>query len=208
MAGALSGNGYRFYGFGMQFEEVELGPKMQACSERERRFVWFYFQNAAEGRINATDAARQAGYADNGGGSVRVKGHQLMHRDRVLAAIEEVGRKAFRGLLIPTIMAAKNVVENPKHADHANMVKSLLSRLGLGEKSGVEVNVGGEITVNHTDEALLQLRTLRELGVPREKLVEIFGFSGLPRYEKMLQIEDSRRGPAIELEAVNEKGAA
>ncbi len=182
----------------MDFSEIELGPKMQACSERERKFVWFYITN--EGKPNAAQAARDAGYADPGGdnATIRVRGHQLMHRDRVLAALEEVGRKAFRGLLGPAVKAAASLIEDPKHFNHSQAVFTTLARLGLGEKSTVDVNVSGEVTVNHTDQALNDLRTLLGLGVAREKLVEIFGFSGLSRYEKMLAEEDARRPKVIE----------
>jgi hypothetical protein len=32
-----------------------------------------------------------------------VRAHALMHRERVIEAIEEVGRKAFRALLVPAM---------------------------------------------------------------------------------------------------------
>jgi len=170
---------------------------MAACSERERKFVWFY---VTDNDGNASEAARKAGYADPGpdSGSIRVQASVLMHRERVLAAIEEVGRKAFRGQLMPAIRANGLMIENPKHPDHAKIVQSTLSRLGQGERSGLDVNISGEITVNHTDAALNDLRALLALQVPREKLVEIFGFSGLSRYEKMLAESDAKAGRLIE----------
>lgn len=185
----------------MDFAQIEFGPKMQACSAIERKFVWFYITDVAEGcKPNASEAARKAGYSDPGGdsASIRVQAHALMHRERVLAAIEEVGKKAFRGLFIPAIMAQKALLENEKHPDHAKVVQSTLSRLGLTERTGVDVNVTGEVHHNHTDAALNDLRALRELQVPREKLVEIFGFSGLSRYEKMLAETDARAPKMIE----------
>jgi hypothetical protein len=167
----------------MDFEKIELGPKMQACSALERKFVWFYITN--EGLPNGAQAARDAGYSDSGEGA-KVRASELMHRDRVIAALEEVGKKAFRGLLGPAVKATAAMINDPKHPDHAKTVSSTLARLGLTERTGVDVNVSGEITHNHTDTALENLRALLELQVPREKLVEIFGFSGLSRYEKML----------------------
>jgi hypothetical protein len=180
----------------MDFSEMELGPKMQACDERERKFVWFYIIN---GDGNASQAARDAGYADAGpdSASIRVRAHSLLHRDRVLAALEEVGRKSFRGLLAPAVLAQARMIANEKHPDHAKVVQSTLSRLGLGERTGVDVNVSGEVTINQTDAALEDLRILVGAGVPREKLIETFGFSGLSRYEKMLQEQDSKRLPAL-----------
>jgi hypothetical protein len=167
----------------MDFSEIELGPKMQALPERERKFVWFYVTN--EGPPNGAQAARDAGYSDVKE-ACKVRASGLLHRERILLALEEVGKKAFRGLLGPAVKAAAQLIQNEKHADHSKAVFTTLARLGLGEKSSVDVNVSGDVTVNHTDSALNDLRTLLGLGVAREKLVEIFGFSGLDRYEKML----------------------
>ena len=175
---------------------------MQACSEMERKFVWFYVTNNDD---NATQAARDAGYSDPGphSAAIRVQAHALLHRDRVIDAIEEVGRKAFRSLLIPSIRATRALIEKPTHPDHAGTVHKTLSRLGYVERTGVDVNVSGEVSVNHTDTALNDLRALMELQVPREKLIEVFGFSGLSRYEKMLAEQDARRPKLIEGEVVD-----
>jgi hypothetical protein len=85
-----------------------------------------------------------------------------------------------------TIGAAKRLLLNTDHPDHQKTVVSLLSRLGYGEKASVDVNVSGEVVVNHTDAAVEDLQRLKSLGVPREQLLETFGYSGLDRYEKLL----------------------
>jgi hypothetical protein len=36
------------------------------------------------------------------------------------------------------------------------------------------------------------LRKLKALGVPREKLEEELGYSDLPRYERLLELEDAK----------------
>jgi phage terminase small subunit len=174
--------------------DIEMGPKMQACAPQERLFVWFV---AVEG-FDATNAARKAGYVDNDNGAIRVRGHALMHRERVIEALEEVGRKSFRSLLPTAIAANRKLLENDKHPDHHKAVQSTLSRLGLSERTAVDVTMGGEVTVNHTDAAVNDLRTLLALQVPREKLIELFGFSGLERYEKMLADADRRVPKVIE----------
>ncbi len=170
---------------------------MQALSERERKFVWFYITN--EGPPNGAQAARDAGYSDVAE-AAKVRAHYLLQRERVILALEEVGKKAFRGLLGPAVKATAAMINNPLHPDHAKTVSSTLARLGLVEKSGIDVSVSGELTVNHTDAALNDLRALMGLGVARDKLVEIFGFSGLSRYEKMLAEVDGKRlpGPVID----------
>jgi hypothetical protein len=181
----------------MDISKIELGPRMSACSEMERRFVIAYVTNN-DG--NATQAARDAGYSDLGpeSAAIRVRAFEVIHRERVILALEEVGKKVFRSLLVPAIRATKLLIENEKHPDHAKVVSSTLARLGLTERTGLDVNVSGELTINHTDSALADLRALLELQVPEAKLVEIFGFSGLSRYRKMLAETDARAPKMIE----------
>lgn len=173
----------------------DLGPKMLACSERERLFVWAFLE---QGCCDAADAARKAGCSDPGpqSSAIRVRGHELRHRQRVIDAMREVGQAYFGGLLLPAVLAAEDMITNPRHPDHATMVKSVLSANGFGDRSRLDVTHSGEITVNHTDQALDDLRRYLDLEVPRAKLLEIFGFSGLDRYEKMLA-ERERRAPKI-----------
>jgi hypothetical protein len=173
--------------------DIEYGPKMLACSERERQFVINYLSNGG----NAAQAARDSGVPDKGGIYAKVEAFRIMHRERVLDALEEVGRKEFRGLLMPAIIAMRALLERPDHPDHARTAQTVLSRLGFAERTGVDVKVSGEVQLNHTDAAVEQLRILRDMGVPREKLVETFGFSGLSRYERMLEEMDRRSGPAL-----------
>lgn len=171
---------------------------MSALPERERKFVWFYLTN--DGAPNGAQAARDAGYSDASDGA-KVRAHALLHRERVILALEEVGRKAFRGLLGPAIKATAAMIADPKHSDHAKTVSSTLARLGLTERTGVDINLTGELTLNHTDQALNDLRTLLSLGVGEEKLVEVFGFSGLSRYRKMLAEQEARSSKVIEHQA-------
>jgi len=177
--------------------DMDFGPAMQACSDRERKFVWHYLLLGGKGEGAGAEAARRAGYSDTAE-AAKVRAHYLMHRERVITAMDEVGRTAFRGLLIPAIAAQRALIENKDHPDHAKAVGSTLSRLGLTERTGVDVNVTGQVTVSHTDAALADLRALLALAVPREKLVEVFGHSGLQRYERMLAVADQRAGPVIE----------
>lgn len=159
---------------------IEIGPKLAACSERERVFAFALGSGIAP---TAAEAARLAGYADS---PARQSAYQIVHKQRVVEAIEEVARTQFRNLLPHVIRAAAKIVEDPKHKGHVPLIISLLSKLGYGERTAVDVNVSGEVIVNHTDAALEDLRRLKALGVPREQLIETFGHSGLPRYEAML----------------------
>jgi len=182
---------------------VELGPKMLACSERERLFVWAFLQS---GGRNATGAAREAGYSDSGNGAIRRRGHLLVHRQRVREALREVGHQHFQGLFIKAVAAVEDMLDKPDHPEHVKTAFSVLSRLGLVERTGVDLNVSGEVNVNHTDQAVEDLRMMLSMGASREKLIEAFGYSGLPRLEKMLAEVDRRRAisnaPMIDGEVV------
>jgi hypothetical protein len=164
---------------------LDMGPCLQACSERERIFAFAVGSGIAD---NNSQAARLAGYAEPASQSA----FQVAHKERVVAAIEEVARSTFRALVPRVIRAAQKVIDDPKHKHHVPLILSLLSKMGYAERTAVDVNVSGAVTVNHTDRAVEDLRQLKELGVPREKLVELFGFSGLPRYEAMLAERDGR----------------
>ncbi len=181
-----------------------FGPKMLALRDRERRFVWAFLMNAmTDGQENGAQAARDAGYSDVKEGA-KVRAHGLLHRGDVLDAMNEVAGRELRGLAIPAVVALGKLVSSAKHPDHRKSIEMVLNRVGHGERSAIDINVSGEITVNHTDEAIEQLRQLRELGVPRVKLEEVFGFSGLARYEKMLAEVERKRigGKVIDGEAV------
>jgi len=173
-------------------DEMDLGPRMQVLDGREQKFVVEYLRNGG----NGADAARLAGYSNASDGA-KVRAHALLSRVKILDALDEHGRKAFRGLLAPTLAAAKAILNNPSHPDHGKMVNSLLSRLGYGEKTAVDVHVTGEIELNHTDAALRDLEIMQALGIPEERLIETFGWSGLGRYRKMLAEKDSKRDPKL-----------
>ncbi len=176
---------------------LEIGPKLAACNDRERIFAYAYATGIAE---TAAAAARLAGYSDPGphSNSLRSRAHQTLHKPHVMEAIEEIARKEFRAMIPHVISAARKIVQDPKHPDQAKLVSSLLSRLGYGEKASVDVNVSGEVVLNHTDAAVEDLRRLKAIGVPREKLIEFFGFSGLDMYEQMLAERDARVPKVIE----------
>jgi hypothetical protein len=174
----------------MDLSQIDVGPRLAKCSEREKKFVLAYLVHG-----NGTAAAREAGYSD-ASGACRVRAFELLHKEYILDAIDEVGRREFRGLLVPAIIAMRKLVDRPDHPHHAQVLGSLLSRLGFSERATVDVNVSGSVEVkNHTDQALEDLRQMQQLGIPEEKLEQIFGHSGLGRYRKMLQELDGKRSP-------------
>lgn len=155
--------------------------------ERWRKFAWAYVFGGAEGAA----AARFAGYSDVGEGC-KVRASGLLQRDDIQDAIKALTGKYLFSLAPKAVLRLGQILDNPKHGKHTKAIEMVLDRTGYEAKTGVEVNVSGSVTVNHTDEALADLRRLRDMGVPREKLLETFGFSGLSRYEKMLAEQDGK----------------
>jgi hypothetical protein len=119
--------------------EDELGPCMKACSDMERRFVMAFVE---QGCRDATGAARRAGFSDPGkqSAAIRVRGYELRRRPRVVAAMRELAHTHFDGLVLPAVVAAGNIIANPRHPDHAKMINAVLSAHGLGPQQHIKVD--------------------------------------------------------------------
>lgn len=164
--------------------------------DRWRRFVWNYVFNGAQGAA----AARAAGYPDSSE-AAKVRACELLQRNEIVEAIDSLTAKYLFTLAPKAVLRLAELLDNPKHPKHDKAIAMALGAAGHGEKSTVEHKFSGSVTLNHTDAALEDLRRLLALGVSREKLLETFGHSGLPRYEKMLLEADKRAGKVIEHEA-------
>ena len=163
---------------------------MLACAELEREFVWHYLLCCSEGEPDPALAAQRAGFS-----SPIVQAHELIHRERVREAMKEVAQREFAGLIIPAVFAARRIIHNDKHPEHGAQLRATLSAFGLGERSTLDVNVA--VTLSHTDAAIEDLRRLRALNVPRDELIKVFGYSGLERYERMLDELERRAAPKL-----------
>lgn len=154
--------------------------------DRHRKFVWAYMMGGANGQ----DSARWAGFSDVGAGSAKVRASVLLLRDDIQAAMRELGQRYLFNLMPKALTTLKGLLESQNPMDRGKAVERVLNRVkGFAEQNKIEMEVKGEITVNHTTAALEDLRSLLALGVSREKLIETFGASGLARYESMLAIE-------------------
>ena len=120
----------------------DFGPKMKSLSERERKFCWAYLTLAMAngGHVNGADAAREAGYSDIAGGA-RVRAHELMQRERVIEALDELGQRELRGLVVPAMMALRRLLDSPLHVDHPKAIMAVLNRTGYSEKTEHSVNI-------------------------------------------------------------------
>ena len=185
----------------MDQREIPLPPALadmpeafQAIrDERRRRFAWNYVFNGA----NGSAAACAAGYSDSSG-AAKVTAHHLLQRDDVQAAIAALTTRYLFSLAPKAVLRLEELLDNPKHPKHDKAIDMALSRSGHGDRSQVDVNVSGSVTLNHTDSAFEDLKRMVALGTPRDRLVEAFGLSGLIRYEKMLADTVSRETRTIE----------
>jgi hypothetical protein len=165
---------------------------------RRRVFAWCYVFGGANGAA----AARAAGYSDHLD-ACKVRAHGLLQRDDVQEAIKALCSRYLFSLAPKAILRLEELLDNPKHPKHDKAIEMALSRSGHGERSTVDVNVSGSVTVNHTDQALNDLKMLKDMGASREMLVETFGYSGLERYERMLADRSRLAAPVIDGEVVD-----
>lgn len=174
----------------------DLPASVQALrKDRERAFVWFYMMNGADG----AKAARLAGFSDVKGGA-RVRAFELLHRSDIQDALKDLCQKYLFSLAPRAMVKLSSLLDSENERVALKATDMVLARTGFAERTALDVNVGGSVTVNHKDAAVEDLRRLKALGVPRAELERTFGFSGLTRYEKMLEIEDKRAAEPIDAE--------
>jgi hypothetical protein len=167
-------------------------------SDRHRAFVLALYQ-VPPGYGAHVKAAKLAGFgtSTSSAKSWSVIATRLAHDEKILAALHEEDQKRIRASAPRAIRALQSVIENPEHRDH---VRGVAMVLDPAEQRHV---VEHHHVIDHDAEAIAQLRMLKSLEVAREKLVEVFGFTGLSRYEQMLAREDGKKAPpAIEGTAV------
>jgi hypothetical protein len=171
---------------------TEWGPAMAALkSDRHRAFVLALYQ-IPPGYGAHVKAAKLAGFgtSTSSAKSWSVIASMLAHDTKILAALFEEDQKRIRASAPRAIRALQGLIEDPGHKDHARGIGMVLDRVHPAETRHF-VDVQHHV-VDHSAEAVAQLRMLKSLDVPQAKLEEVFGFSGLARYEKMLAETDAR----------------
>jgi phage terminase small subunit len=182
-------------------DDSQLGPAMQACTLQQRKFVLALFeQKPGYGALAA--AARAAEYGNRDGTSTAKAmaniAQRLVNNPNVVAAIAETAKKQLRSDAPAAVQTVREVMNDPMHKDRLKAASMILQRI-----DPVETKHSVEVThkIDHDAEAVAQLRMLKSLNVAREKLEEMFGFTGLSRYEQMLALEDAKQaGPVVDAE--------
>jgi hypothetical protein len=187
-----------------QVDGAAWGPCMAALvSDRHRAFVLALYQ-IPPGYGAHVKAAKLAGFGTSTSSAKAwsVIASRLAHDEKILAAIHEEDQRRIRASAPRARRAPTNLIENPDAKDHVRGIAMVLDRVHPAEQRHV-VDVHHHI--DHDAEAVAQLRMLKSLDVAREKLIEIFGFTGLPRYEQLLAAEDASGRPLIEGTAIEIK---
>jgi hypothetical protein len=175
-------------------EGTEWGPCMKALpSDRHRAFVIALYQ-IPHGHGAHVAAAKLAGFGTSTSSiqSWSVIASKLAHDEKILAALHEEDQKRIRASAPRAIRALQHLIEDPSAKDHVRGIGMVLDRVHPAETRHV---VDVHHHVDHDAEAVAQLRMLKGLNVARAKLEEVFGFSGLSRYERLLDFEDAKKRP-------------
>jgi hypothetical protein len=178
----------------------QLGEAMRALPNEKWRGLVYHLVTQKPGHGALTRAARAAGFGKNSTPANLAKLAWHMSRDeRLIAAVAEQSKKVIRLGHPEAVAAVLKLVRNPKHRDHMRAVDAVLSRADPIEshsRHNIEVL---HRTIDPDREALEELRALRELGTPREKLLALFGHNGLDRIEALEAADTSCRADAAKV---------
>lgn len=181
-----------------------MSPELRALPNDMWRTFCHALVTGPGGHGKYAAAARAAGFGKDSKPSTLGKiAWQLAHDDRMIAAIAAESRRYLRAGHAQAVNALYTIAENSKHKDQMRAIAEILSRTD-------PVVTKQDISVTHKigdsdQEALEELRALRQIGATREKLVELFGGNGLARLERLEQADLARRADqakVIEHEAV------
>lgn len=178
--------------------EGELSAVEAACSPMERRFVYWLF-NLPPKHGYQVKAARLAGYGKNSTPHVVNSLTQvLLSKQCVVDLMAEVTKKIIRSEAPLAIQAVREMIADVEHRDRLKAANVVLERIEPTMQR-IEHHVKHEI-IDRDAEAVAYLRKLKGLNVSREKMEQELGYSDLPRYERLLELEDAKKAPVIDAE--------
>jgi hypothetical protein len=184
-----------------QIAELEgpLSAVEAACSPKERRFVYWLLNLPPKTGFRVR-AARLAGFGKDSTPHVLNSITQvLLRRQCVVDLIVEVTRKQIRSSAPEALAAVREIIADPEHRDRLRAAQTILERIEPTMQR-IDVSVKHEV-IDRDGEAVAYLRKLKELNVSRAKLEEELGYSDLPRYERLLELEDAKRAAAPVIDA-------
>jgi hypothetical protein len=171
-------------------DDLAMSPELAALTTKQRAFVECLFAGDGSGRLLAKSAAaRAAGYSGDPH-QLNSMAQKLLKDPRIQAAMRAETQRRIRNLGPEALKALTEIMHTPGHKDQLKSVNIVLERLDP-VATKIDAHVTHEI-VDHRKDALVQLRALKTLGVARERLEELFGYTGLGILEKQLAAEDAK----------------
>lgn len=154
--------------------ESALGPAMRNLpTDRQRLFVIAMLET---GGRNISDAARLAGYTDNGKGPIRVLASRLAHDEKILAAMSEESTRRLMSGQILAVSTVLSIMDNgaAKDSDRLKAAEMLMNRTGMHATS--EHKVTTTDTSRTDDEVMERIKFLaKNLGLDPQKLAREHG---------------------------------
>jgi hypothetical protein len=178
----------------------QLSLEMKALPNDEWRTFVHELVVGPPGHGRLARAARIAGFGkDSTPENVAKIAWRMSQDDRTIAAVTAESRKYFRGLHPEALSAYANLLRDPEAKDHGRAVMRALDSIDpIVSKQDISVT---HRVIDPDQEALEELRALRQIGATREKLIELFGGNGLARLERLEVAEFARR--ASEAKIIN-----
>jgi phage terminase small subunit len=145
-------------------------------------------------------AARLAGYSASTAHNMSSLTQDLLKRPRVIALIAEMVPKRIHAMAPNALEAYEEILGDRQHKDRHKIATAVLERIAP-TVTRHDINVRHEI-IDRDKDMVAYLRKLLALGVSRSKLEEELGYSDLPRYERLLALEDASKsaGPVIDVD--------
>jgi hypothetical protein len=170
----------------------QLSAEMRALPNEEWRRMALELVTGPPGHGRYSRALRAAGLAKGSTPTNQAKlAWKISHDDRMIAAVASESRRLLRGAHPEAVNALLEMIRDPEHRAHHNAVLAVIDRTDpIIGRSQIEVT---HKIINPDEEALEELRALRQLGVTREKMIETFGGNGLARLERLEATDIARR---------------
>lgn len=154
-------------------------------TDKMRKFVLHYVTHR-----NGARASKEAAYLPETADALdhAQNAYKLLHREDVTDAVIAMTRRQLRTLAPEAINALKETLASPWHKDRVRAAAMVLERTDAPVRK-IEGEIKHTHVLDHEAEALNHLRSLKALGVARDKLAEVFGQFGLERLEAKLEPE-------------------
>ena len=176
----------------------QMSPEMRALPNDAWRSFCHALVTGPGGHGKYAAAARAAGLAKESTTTNLAKlAWKIAHDDRMVAAIASESRRYMRAGHAQAVNALYAIAEDSKHKDQMRAISEILSRTDP-VVTKQDISVVHKI-VDPDQEALEELRALRQIGATKEKLIELFGGNGLSRLEKLEAADNARRAADAKL---------